>query len=86
MLLRASRSADALTKGAFVLPLARKAAGGLAKRLFSKRGLMLAGGTALTGAVAAPMVMQGMQKSQVGLSSPYIQAQKHGLVPQMRAG
>lgn len=88
MLLRASRASAQLTKEAlvprFLGATAAKAAKGIGKRLFTTRGLMAAGGTALTGAIAAPMIQQGLQRSRVGLSPQYIQAQKYGLVGPMR--
>jgi hypothetical protein len=105
MLLRASRSAESLTKEALLGSLGRFAAGvgrGLVKSpvksvgLAGKMGRGMGGfgrkhwkglaGTALVGAVAAPAVAQSVRKARVGLSPQYIQAQKYGVVPRMRAG
>ena len=83
MLLRASRSAESLTKEALLGRLAGSAlrgAGRFAKKHW--KGLL---GTAVVGTAAAPMIAQGVQKSRVGMSTPYIQAQKYGLAPQMKA-
>lgn len=85
LLLRASRSSELLTKEGILM----KAMGSLAGKAISKVGigktLMGAAGVAATGAVAAPMISQGLQKSRVGLSPQYTQAQKYGLVGPMRA-
>lgn len=86
MLLRSSRSAERLTKEAGLIGRALIGAGkGIGKKLFSKKGLTLAGGAGMVGMTAAPMIQQGVQKSRVGLTPQYIQAQKYGLVPRMRA-
>ena len=66
-----------------------KAMGSLASKAIGKVGigktLMGTAGAAATGAVAAPMISKGLQKSKVGLSPQYTQAQKYGLVGPMKA-
>jgi len=67
MLLRASR-ASRLVKEALLGKILKKTWKPLA-------------GAGLTAAVAGPQVMDSVRKSQIGLSQPYLEASRAGVVP-----
>lgn len=79
MLLRASRAAGQLTKEAIVGSLAAKGA----KAILGSAGKHWKGiaGTSLVGLMVAPEISQGVQRSQVGLSKPWLRATNAGQVP-----
>ena len=82
MLLRASRSAETLTKCGV----------GIAGTVISK-GLAAAGrnwkpilGTGVVGAAVGPQIAQSMQKGKMGTNPRYIQAQQAGMAPRLKPG